>query len=102
MLFRFLPDGCPAWSVAFQGAFFTSLLFTFGKVVLHWLLSYSNLNTLYGTSASIVLLLLFVFYSSLILYFGAAFTKIVAIKRGKPIVPLSYAYHYRLTEETSE
>jgi membrane protein len=98
MVFRYLPDGRPEWKIAFAGAFLTSLLFTLGKVILHWLLTYSNITTLYGTSASIVLLLLFVFYSSLILYYGAAFTKIWGIYKDEPIRPLPHATHYRLVE----
>lgn len=98
LVFRYLPDGQPKWKIAFAGAFLTSILFTIGKVILHWLLTYSNINTLYGTSASIVLLLLFVFYSSLILYFGAAFTKIWGIYKDEPIRPLPHATHYRLVE----
>ena len=102
MVFRYLPDGRPGWRIAFSGAFLTSILFTIGKIILHWLLSYSNINTLYGTSASIVLLLLFVFYSSLILYFGAAFTKIWGIYKDEPIRPLPHATHYRLVESEIE
>jgi membrane protein len=98
MLFRYLPDGRPEWKVAFAGAFLTALLFSIGKIILHWLLTYSNINTVYGTSASIVLLLLFVFYSSLILYYGAAFTKIWGIHQQQPIRPLPHAIHYRLAE----
>ena len=71
IVFRFLPDGRPAWRISFTGGFLTAILFTIGKIILHFLLTYSNINTLYGTSASIVLLLLFVFYSALILYYGA-------------------------------
>lgn len=102
MVFRFLPDGKPDWSVAFGGAFVTAILFTFGKFILHWLLTYSNITTLYGTSASIVLLLLFVFYSSLILYYGAAFTKLWGIERGRPIVPRPHAVHYKVIEAELE
>jgi membrane protein len=98
IVFRYLPDGRPQWRVAFAGGFLTALLFTIGKVVLHWLLSYSNITTLYGTSASIVLLLLFVFYSALILYYGAAFTKVWGLSRDQPIRPLPHAMHYRLIE----
>jgi len=97
IVFRFLPDGRPAWKVSFAGAFVTGLLFTVGKLVLHWLLSYSNINTLYGTSGSIVLLLLFVFYSSFILYYGAAFTKEWGLHIHQPIQPMPYAMHYHLT-----
>ena len=99
MVFRYLPDGRPSWPVAIVGSLFTSVLFTIGKIILHFLLSYSNINSFYGTSASIVLLLLFVFYSSLILYFGAAFTKIWAIHRKTPITPRSYATCYRVILE---
>ncbi len=102
IVFRFLPDGKPAWSVAFAGALLTALLFTLGRVLLHWLLTYSNINTVYGTSASIVLLLLFVFYSSLILYYGAAFTKLWGIEHGKPIRPVPHAIHYKVIEAEVE
>ena len=80
----------------------TALLFTIGKIILHWLLTYSNITTVYGTSASIVLLLLFVFYSSLILYYGAAFTKVWAVYKQKPIRPLRHAIHYRIVEAEIE
>lgn len=102
IVFRYLPDGRPVWSIAFAGAFLTAILFTIGKIILHWLLTYSNINTLYGTSASIVLLLLFVFYSALILYYGAAFTKLWGIYKGHPIRPLPHAMHYRLIEAEAE
>jgi len=102
MVFRYLPDGRPEWRVAFAGALLTALLFTVGKIILHWLLTYSNINTVYGTSASIVLLLLFVFYSSLILYYGAAFTKVWGVYKDQPIRPLSHAIHYRIVEAEIE
>jgi membrane protein len=98
MVFRYLPDGKPAWSVAFAGALLTSILFSLGKIVLQWLLSYSNITTLYGTSASIVLLLLFVFYSALILYYGAAFTKMWGLYKSIPIIPKKHAIHYTIIE----
>lgn len=98
IVFRYLPDGRPHWKIAFAGAFLTALFFTLGKIILHWLLSYSNINTLYGTSAAIVLLLLFVFYSALILYYGAAFTKVWGIYKGRPITARPHAVHYRLIE----
>lgn len=99
LLFRYLPDARAPWRTVLTGGFVTSLLFNSGKIILHWLLTYSNLNTIFGTSASIVLILLFVFYSSLILYFGAAFTKIWAEYYGDPIRPANHAMHYRVVEE---
>ncbi|MBC7868272.1 MAG: YihY/virulence factor BrkB family protein, partial [Gloeobacteraceae cyanobacterium ES-bin-316] len=74
-IFRYLSHARPAWRIAWAGALFTSLLFSLGNIVLHFLLSYNNINSIYGASASVVLLLLFLFYSSMILYYGAAFTK---------------------------
>jgi membrane protein len=76
IIFRYLNDSRPKWGIAWTGALFTSVLFTVGKIILHLLLTYNNINNIYGASASIVLLLLFVFYSAMILYYGTAFTKV--------------------------
>ncbi|HSN60806.1 MAG TPA: YihY/virulence factor BrkB family protein [Ferruginibacter sp.] len=86
MIFRFLPSGRPSWRIAWVGALFTSFLFSIGKIILHVLLSYNNITSIYGASASIVLLLLFLFYSALILYYGAAFTKNWAIYKQEDIL----------------
>ena len=85
ILFRYLTDSRPKWSIAWAGALFTSFLFSIGKMLLHLLLTYSNINNIYGASASVVLLLLFVFYSAMILYYGAAFTKMWAQYKGQNI-----------------
>ncbi len=85
MIFRFLTITRPAWGIALRGAVFTGFLISLGKSILHFLLTYSTLNNIYGASASVVLLLLFVFYSAMILYFGAAFTKVLGVARGSDI-----------------
>lgn len=95
LLFRYLPLGRPTWKVAFVGGIMTGLLFTLGKVVLRASLNQSNLSTIFGTSASIVLILLFVFYSSLILYYGASFTNQYARYIGRPIMPVAHAGFYK-------
>ena len=97
ILFRYLPDGRPSWKVSLFGGAITSLFFNIGKLLLHTLLNYKNIDAIYRTSASVVLLLLFVFYSSLILYFGAAFTKLYAERKHSTIKPLPNASHYQLT-----
>lgn len=102
VVFRYLPDGRPKWRIAWIGGFFTSLLFMLGRIILHWLLTYSSINNFYGASASIVLLLLFVFYSAMILYFGASFTRIWAIYQQHPILPLHGFMHYQLVEIKDE
>jgi membrane protein len=95
MLFKFLPDAKPSWKTVIAGAFFTGFLFTIGKLILQWLLSYSSMQTIYGASTSSVLLLLFVFYSSFIFYYGACFTKIWSEFYNKPIPPAKYAEKYQ-------
>jgi membrane protein len=96
ILFRVLPDARAPWKVAFTGALVTSVFFNLGKYILRVLLVNSNLNSLYGASASVVLLLLFVFYSSLILYFGASFTRVWAEHIHASIKPRIYATHYKV------
>jgi membrane protein len=94
MLFKFLPDAKPSWKTVIAGALFTGFLFTIGKLVLQWVLSYSSMQTIYGASTASVLLLLFVFYSSFIFYYGACFTKIRAEAYSKPIPPAKHAEKY--------
>jgi membrane protein len=94
MLFKFLPDARPAWKTVIIGAGFTGFLFTIGKLLLQLLLSYSSMQTIYGASTSSALLLLFVFYSSFIFYYGACFTKIWAEAYNKPIPPAKHAEKY--------
>lgn len=98
LLFKFLPDGRPSWKTVFAGGTFTGLLFTLGKLLLQWLLTYSNMKTIYGASTSSVLLLLFVFYSSFIFYYGACFTKVWAAMHKKPIQPAKHAEKYEWSE----
>jgi membrane protein len=96
LVFKFLADAHPNWRVAFTGGIFTGILFTTGKWLLRWLLSYSNMKTIYGASASSALLLLFVFYCAFMFYFGACFTKAWAEEIKQPIPPTQHAIRYRL------
>jgi membrane protein len=98
LLFKFLPDGRPSWKTVIAGAAFTSLLFSVGKLLLQWLLRYSSMQTIYGASTSTVLMLLFVFYSSFIFYYGACFTKVWAELYNKPIQPSKHAEKYEWSQ----
>ncbi|MGX5819759.1 YihY/virulence factor BrkB family protein [Chitinophaga lutea] len=96
LVFYLLPDGRPRWRMLLTSAFLTSILFNIGKFILRWLLSYSNINGIYGASAATVLLLLFVFYVSLIFYYGASFANAWSNANGQPIQPLHHAVRYQL------
>ena len=87
IIFKVLPDGKIKWMDAFVGAFFTSILFLIGKSAIGYYLGNSKLGTTYGTAASVVIILTWVYYTSIILYFGAEFTKVYALEFGGGIVP---------------
>ena len=98
VLFRFLTAGRPKWRLALAGGFFTAILFTAGKIVLRYMLVFSQIGTIYGASGSIVLIMLFVFYSALIFYYGGCFIKILSEVYDKPIRPVKEAFTFELTE----
>ncbi|GEO10567.1 YihY/virulence factor BrkB family protein [Segetibacter aerophilus] len=87
IIFKVLPDGKIKWKDAFIGASFTSVLFIIGKAAIGFYLGRSNLGATYGTAASVIIILLWVYYTSLILYFGAEFTKSYALEYGGGIIP---------------
>jgi membrane protein len=92
VLFRYLADGRPCWKASVVGGILTAILFTLGKMLLRVLLVDSNIGSLYGPSGSIVLVLLFVFYSSFILYYGACFIAVYSRKKQWPVQPTEKAY----------
>jgi membrane protein len=95
MVFKILPEARVQWKVAFAGGLLTGILFSFGKFVLGKLLIHARVATIFGASASIALLLLFIFYSSMILYFGTAFTHEYGKATGNPILPGRFADHFK-------
>jgi membrane protein len=96
VLFRFLANARPSWRAASVGGLLTGILFSIGKAVLSTIMGYSNAGAVYGAGAAIVLILLFLFYSSFILYFGASFIKEYSSLTNDPIVPSHKAYHFKL------
>lgn len=87
ILYKLLPDARVQWHVAFAGGLLTGILFNTGKWILGKLLLFNNLASIFGTSASFALILLFIFYSALILYFGASFTFAYGDAVNAPILP---------------
>jgi len=102
VLFRFLTNGRPSWKTAVRGGLLTGILFTLGKYILRIALPLSNIGNVYGASGSIILIMLFVFYSSFIFYFGACFVKVLSDEGKKPIRPIKGAFLYELKEVIKE
>ncbi|MFA6276067.1 MAG: YihY/virulence factor BrkB family protein [Pedobacter sp.] len=102
VLFRFLTNGRPSWKTAIRGGLLTGILFTLGKFILRIMLPLSNIGNIYGASGSIVLIMLFVFYSSFIFYFGACFVKVLSDAGSRPIHPIKGAFLYELKEVIKE
>jgi membrane protein len=98
VIFKVLPDAKIKWKDVLAGSITTSLLFMLGKFAISFYISKSNVGTTYGTAGSLVVLLLWIYYSSIILYFGAEFTKAYAIKYGAEIHPNDYAVTTKTVE----
>lgn len=91
VIFKILPDGHVRWKECIVGAAFTAIMFAIGKFAISFYLGQADLGATYGTSASIVILLTWIYYSSIILYFGAEFTKVYAKSDGVAISPNDHA-----------
>jgi membrane protein len=98
VIFKLLPDANIKWKDVIAGAVTTAVLFMLGKLGISFYISKSNVGSTYGTAGSLVVLLLWIYYSSLILYFGAEFTKAYAIKYGSSIYPNQYAVTTKIVE----
>ncbi len=91
VIFKTLPDGKIAWKDSVIGAGFTAFLFMIGKFAIGAYLGNSAQDDIYGAAGSIILILIWVYYSAIILYFGAEFTKVYAHKHGMKIIPNDYS-----------
>ena len=90
-IFKFLPDVRIAWRDVWIGALITAALFTAGKEVLGLYLGKSGIASSYGAAGSLIVLLLWVYYSAQIVFFGAEFTKAYANKFGSRVTPAENA-----------
>jgi membrane protein len=87
IIFKVLPDGKIAWKDAFFGAGVTAVFFMAGKFLIGYYLGQSTVLTTFGAAGSVVIILLWVYYSSTILFLGAEFTKVYTRHYGTPIQP---------------
>jgi len=91
VIFKMLPDVRIRWKQVWPGSFVTAALFLIGKFIIGIYISQNRTATLYGAASSIIVLLLWIYFSAAILYFGAEFTRAYIEWHGKRIVPNSYA-----------
>lgn len=93
IIFRTLPDVKISWKTVRSGAFFTAILFVFGRFAIGFYLQSSGTESTYGAAGALVLILLWVYYTAAILYFGAVYTREYALAQGIPIMPADYAVY---------
>ncbi len=91
LIFKILPDAKVKWRDVLVGGLITAIFFTLGKLGIGFYLGKSNITSLYGAAGSIIILMVWVYYSSIILYLGAEFTKVFAKLYGEKISPNEYA-----------
>jgi membrane protein len=87
MIFKVLPDVHMQWSDVWRGAFITAILFAIGKYLISLYLTHVAPASTYGAAGSLVLVLLWVYYSSLILFFGTCLTIATILQRGGEVIP---------------
>lgn len=100
LIFKILPDAKIRWRDVLFGGFITGILFTIGRLGISFYVTKSNITSLYGAAGSIIILMVWVYYSSIILYLGAEFTKVYAELYGKNILPNEYAEWVRTEKKT--
>ena len=102
IIFKVLPDVKIRWKDVRSGAIFTALLFMLGQYIIGLYLQYTAQSSAYGAAGSIILLLLWIYYTAAILYIGAEFTQVYAEAIGCKIAPADYAVSVVQTEVEHE
>ncbi len=101
-IFKVLPDARVEWKHVKVGAAVTAFLFMAGKFLISFYLGHSRMTSVYGAAGSIIVVLLWVYYSAIILYFGAVFTHVYALHTGSKIYPNNYAVWVQQVEVESQ
>ncbi|HTE10695.1 MAG TPA: YihY/virulence factor BrkB family protein, partial [Chitinophagaceae bacterium] len=91
IVFRVLPDAEIRWKDVIAGSVVTTILFLLGKFAISFYISKTAVGSTYGPAGALIILIVWIYYSSIILYFGAEFTKFYALQYGAPIHPSKYA-----------
>ncbi|HEY0058997.1 MAG TPA: YihY/virulence factor BrkB family protein [Flavisolibacter sp.] len=98
VIFKVLPDAKIKWKDVLGGAIATSILFMIGKLLISLYISKSEVGSAYGAAGSLIILIVWIYYSAIILYFGAEFTKAYALKYGAAIHPSAHAVTVKSVE----
>jgi len=98
IIFKFLPDVKIKWRDVRSGAVFTAILFMIGQYLISLYIQYTAQGSAYGAAGSIIVILVWIYYTSAILYIGAEFTQVYAEASGSHIEPADYAVHVQQTE----
>lgn len=99
LMFKVLPDARIKWKDVLFGGLVTAMFFTLGKLGIGFYLGSTNLTSLYGAAGSIIIIMIWVYYSSIILYLGAEFTKVHAKLYGGKILPNDFAEWIKIEEK---
>lgn len=91
LIFKYLPDAIIRWKDTLIGAVVTALLFTIGKFLISWYIGTSDPGSAYGAAGSVIVILVWIYYSSMIVLFGAEFTQQYADRFGQHVRPKRYA-----------
>jgi membrane protein len=98
LMFKILPDAIIRWRDVWVGAAVTSFLFTIGKWAIGFYLGNSEIGSTFGAASSLVIIMLWAFYSALIFLYGAEFTKLYAQRFGANILPSKNAVRFVIQE----
>lgn len=98
IIFKFLPDAKIKWKHVRSGAIFTALLFMLGRYLIGLYIQFSATESTYGAAGSLIIILLWIYYSAVILYIGAEFTQVYTESTGEQIEPAEYAVHVKQEE----
>lgn len=91
MMFKILPDVEIKWKSVWIGAVVTALLFNLGKMAMSFYFEISNPTSVFGAAGTVILLMMWINYSCQLIFFGAEFTKVYALRKGHSIVPSKHA-----------
>ena len=102
LIYKYLPDAKIRWRNIWIGAFTTSILFLVGRYLISFYLGNTNITSLYGAAGSVILLIVWINYSSWIFFLGAEVIQVVSKKKGDRIIPSRIAESYREVVEMQD